>query len=130
MGLPGEGDAARDPTYRTEIRHQPTVTVDAYAQKGGTITYGMLLAGGVTLLAVVLMCICIYSKCCAKQKVVKEVTELSPLEKVRAEAGKLEAVSLESQYKVELTEEGEFGGASFANVDTLVGLKYSRNSTM
>lgn len=30
----------------------------------------------------------------------------------------------------EPTEEGEFGGAAFENVSTIVGLKYSRNSTM
>lgn len=80
----------------TEIRHSPTVTVDTYQQASGSLTYGMLLGAFVAILAVLLISVCLYSKCRSKREaVVKEVSEPTPLEKVRAESGRLESVSLE-----------------------------------
>jgi len=93
----------------------------------------MLLAIMISVLVLILIIVCIYNKF-AKQrgKLVKEVTDQAPVEKVQAKKGRLQAQSLEQQYRPEQTEEGDFGGVSFTHDgrnSTLVGLK-TRNDTM
>lgn len=91
------GEEKKEPNIDVEIQHQPTVTVDAYSQISRSITWGHVIVVISATFGLILMSICIYKTCCKQRdKVVKEVTDLTPLEKVRAEKGKLEAVSLES----------------------------------
>lgn len=130
----GEDEEIVEPDVITEIRHTITATQtdDASQQPEGTVTYGMLLGAFVGVLAAVLIGICLYNKFCSptRDKVVKEVTDASPLEKVRAATGRLESQSIEQQYRPENTDEGDFGGVSFDNRNvSLVGLK-ARNAHM
>lgn len=93
----------------------------------------MLFAIMISVLVLILITVCCYNKFAKKRdKLVKEVTDQSPVEKVQAKNGRLNAQSLEQQYRPEHTEEGDFGGVSFTHDgrnSTLVGLK-TRNDTM
>lgn len=88
----GEGED-EGPEVVTEIVYRQsesdTVASDA---PGGSFTYGMLLGILISLLAVVLAGVCLYNKLRpSRDKVVKEVTDRSPLEQVKAQRGALAA---------------------------------------
>ena len=116
----------------TEIRYKD-VHVQTDETPAGSFTYGMLLGTIVVLLALILLSVCLYNKYSSKRdKVVKEVTDQAPLEKVQASKGRLQSHSIEQQYRPEQTEEGDFGGVAFTQDgrnSTLVALR-TRNDTM
>ena len=78
--------------FVTEIRYKETTTVESEESPVGTFTYGMALGIMITMLTFILLCVCLYNKLSSKRdKVVKEVTDQSPVEKIQAAGGRLES---------------------------------------
>lgn len=127
-----DGEEPLENDFITEVRYK-NMQVEADESPAGQFTWGMLLGVLVCAVALTLLLVCLYNKFIGKRdKVVKEVTDLSPLEKAKAQKGRLESQSIEQQYRPEQTEEGDFGGMAFTQdgrSSTLVALR-SRNDTM
>lgn len=119
----GEADENAEPEFVTKIAHISTVTVRGDGDESGggiAITYGLLIGVFVTMLAILVICICLYGKWhSTKDKVVKEVLEQTELEKSMVSHGRGSSFSVEKQYNPDKESTGEFGGTSFHSAVTL-----------
>merc|ERR1712113_911612 len=122
-----------EPEIITEIRYKEAQVEASEETPAGQFTYGILLGILIVALALILLSVCLYNKYSSKRdKVVKEVTDQTPIEKIKAQKGRLESHSIEQQYRPEQTEEGDFGGVAFTQdgrSSTLVALR-SRDEKM
>ena len=129
----GESREEVEPEIITEIRYKEAQVEASEETPAGQFTYGMLLGIIIVALALILLSVCLYNKYSSKRdKVVKEVTDQTPIEKIKAQKGRLESHSIEQQYRPEQTEEGDFGGVAFTQdgrSSTLVALR-SRDDKM
>jgi hypothetical protein len=90
-----EDETETENEFITEIRYKEA-QVETEETPAGQFTYGMLLGVIIIALALVLSCVCLYNKYVTKRdKVVKEVTDQSPVEKIKAKKGRLESQSIE-----------------------------------